>query len=62
VQCPQCDYRVGVGIASEPGECPSCGLPLMFTCEFRALTPEELRDESDRRAAITSAPAGNRAR
>jgi hypothetical protein len=50
VQCPQCGYRVGLGITSEPGTCPNCGLAMMFTCEFRALSEEDLLDEARRRA------------
>jgi hypothetical protein len=34
----------------EPGSCPSCGTALMLTCEFRALTPEDLLAEARRRA------------
>jgi hypothetical protein len=55
-QCPECGYRVGLGITSEPGTCPACGVPLMLTCEFRALSPEELRAEAERRAE-TPGPA-----
>jgi hypothetical protein len=50
VECPQCGYRVGLGITSEPGTCPNCGLAMMFTCEFRALSEEDLLDEARRRA------------
>jgi hypothetical protein len=57
VQCPQCGYRVGLGITSEPGTCPSCGLALMYTCEFRALSEEDLLSESRRRAAGEQDPA-----
>jgi ribosomal protein S27E len=54
VQCPQCGYRTGVGTFSEPGTCPACGTALMLTCEFRALSPEELRAECERRSpAVT---------
>lgn len=42
VSCPECRYVVGLGIASEPGTCPRCGVPLMHTCELRALSPEEI--------------------
>ena len=35
-------------MASEPGSCPRCGVPLMLTCEFRALSEEELKDEMER--------------
>jgi hypothetical protein len=52
VQCPKCGYRVGLGITSEPGTCPSCGLALMYTCEFRALDEEDLLAESRRRAGL----------
>jgi hypothetical protein len=29
-------------MAAEIGRCPSCDVPLMLTCEFRALTGEDL--------------------
>jgi hypothetical protein len=29
-------------MAAEIGHCPSCDVPLMLTCEFRALTTEDL--------------------
>jgi hypothetical protein len=59
-QCPDCGYRVGLGIASEPGTCPACGVPLMLTGEFRAYSPEELRAEAERRAEATEAPHSTR--
>jgi uncharacterized paraquat-inducible protein A len=46
--CPECDYTVGLGMASEPGRCPRCGVPLMLTCEFRALSEDELKAEMER--------------
>ena len=49
VTCPECGYLVGLGVASEPGRCPSCDVPLMLTCEMRALTPEQVRDDLARR-------------
>ncbi len=52
VACPQCGYRVGLGIASEPGTCPRCELPLMYTCEFRALTREDLLAAAERQAEL----------
>ena len=58
-KCPSCGYVVGLGVWSEPGSCPRCELPLMLTCEFRALSREEVlqlareRDEQ-------SAPAARR--
>ena len=48
--CPECGYRIGLGTFSEPGLCPNCETALMFTCEFRALSPEDLRQEANRRA------------
>jgi hypothetical protein len=48
VVCPQCGYTVGLGMACEPGRCPACDLPLMLTSEFRALTPDDLREEAER--------------
>lgn len=35
-------------MASEPGRCPRCGVPLKLTCEFRALSEDELKDEMER--------------
>ena len=52
VTCPQCDYTVGLGMASEPGRCPHCDLPLMLTCEFRALTPDDLEAEMERQLKL----------
>jgi hypothetical protein len=43
VICPQCGYCVGLGMAAEIVRCPSCDLPLVLTCEFRALSEEDLR-------------------
>ena len=48
VTCPQCGYTVGLGMACDPGQCPSCDLPLMHTCEFRALSDEDLEAEMQR--------------
>jgi len=48
VTCPQCGYTVGLGMACDPGRCPDCDLPLMLTCEFRALTPDDLKAEVER--------------
>lgn len=52
VTCPQCDYTVGLGMACEPGRCPHCDLPLMLTCEFRALTPDDLEAEAERQLKL----------
>jgi hypothetical protein len=35
-------------MASEPGRCPRCDVPLMLTCEFRALSEDELKAEMER--------------
>ena len=59
-QCPTCGYLVGLGTWAEPGICPSCGTALMLTCEFRALTPEDLLAEAERRARESRAAAGSR--
>jgi hypothetical protein len=59
-QCVECGYRVGLGIASEPGTCPACGVALMLTGEIRALTPEELRSEAERRSGAAGKPPSNR--
>ena len=42
VICPHCGYCVGLGMAAEMGNCPNCDVPLVLTCEFRALSQEEL--------------------
>ena len=34
---------MGLGMAAEIGRCPSCDLPLVLTCEFRALSDDDLR-------------------
>ncbi len=58
-QCPTCGWMVGLGTWAEPGTCPSCDTALMLTCEFRALTPEDLLAEARRRAREPDAtPAG----
>ena len=59
-KCPQCGYLVGLGIASEPGTCPNCHLPLMYTSEFRALTAEALKAECERQAALMRERAATR--
>ncbi len=60
-QCPTCGYLVGLGTWAEPGSCPRCGTALMLTCEFRALTREDLLAEAKRRSGETrSAVAGAR--
>jgi hypothetical protein len=48
-KCAECGYLVGLGTWAEPGSCPQCGTELMLTCEFRALTPEDLLAEARRR-------------
>jgi len=50
--CPTGGYEVGLGVASEPGRCPDCEEPLMLTVEMRALTPEQIRAEVERQAAL----------
>jgi hypothetical protein len=52
VVCPACGYEVGLGVVSEPGRCPDCEEPLMLTVEMRALTPEQIRAEVERQAAL----------
>jgi hypothetical protein len=48
VICPQCGYCVGLGMAAEIGHCPSCDVPLMLTCEFRALTAKDIEKAVER--------------
>ena len=50
--CPQCGYRVGLGMASDPGNCPSCDLPLMLTDELRAYSGDELKAEVERQRVL----------
>ena len=52
VTCPECDYLVGLGVASDIGRCPSCDVPLMLTCEMRALSPEQVAREMERQARL----------
>jgi hypothetical protein len=52
VVCPSCRYEVGLGVVAEPGRCPDCDEPLMLTVEMRALTPEQIRAEVERQAAL----------
>jgi transcription initiation factor IIE alpha subunit len=52
VVCPQCGYRVGLGMAAEMGTCPNCEVPLVLTCEMRALTKADLRREVERQRRL----------
>lgn len=52
VTCPQCGYRVGLGMAAEIGTCPACEVPLMLTGEMRALTPQDLEAEVERQRRL----------
>jgi hypothetical protein len=52
VTCPQCGYRVGLGMAAEIGSCPSCEIPLMLTSEMRALTREDIEAEMNRQRRL----------
>jgi hypothetical protein len=52
VICPQCGYTVGLGMACDPGECPRCELPLLHTCEFRALSEADLKAEIERQRRL----------
>jgi hypothetical protein len=52
VICPQCGYSVGLGMACDPGQCPNCELPLVHTAEFRALKPDDLERELERRRRL----------
>jgi hypothetical protein len=54
VTCTNCGYTVGLGMACEPGHCPRCDVPLVFTTEFRALTDEDLRREVERQLLLES--------
>jgi hypothetical protein len=52
VTCPKCNYTVGLGMAADPGHCPSCDVPLMLTCEFRALSASDLEAEVERQREL----------
>ena len=52
VTCPQCGYTVGLGMASDPGMCPNCKLPLLHTSEFRALSDADLEAEMRRQRQL----------
>ena len=39
-------------MASDPGHCPKCELPLVHTCEYRALSSEDLEAEMQRQALL----------
>lgn len=52
VTCSQCGYTVGLGMAADPGQCPNCQLPLMHTCEFRALSDADLEAEMRRQLLL----------
>ena len=39
-------------MAAEMGTCPNCEVPLMLTCEMRALTPDDLEAEARRQRAL----------
>ena len=54
VICPQCGYCVGLGMAAEIGHCPSCDVPLMLTCEFRALTTEDIEAAVKRQRTLAA--------
>ena len=54
VICPQCGYCVGLGMAAEIGHCPNCDVPLVLTCEFRALTPEDIERAVDRQRKLAT--------
>jgi hypothetical protein len=52
VICPECGYTFGLGMAADPGHCPRCDVPMMLTCEFRALTPEDIKAEIERQLKL----------
>jgi hypothetical protein len=39
-------------MASDPGKCPRCDVPLMLTGELRAYTGDDLRAEIERQRAL----------
>jgi hypothetical protein len=54
VICPKCGYCVGLGMAADIGYCPSCEVPLVLTCEFRALTPEDIERAAERQRKLAA--------
>ena len=54
VICPHCGYCVGLGMAAEIGQCPSCDVPLVLTCEFRALTTEDIKAAVERQRKLAA--------
>jgi transcription initiation factor IIE alpha subunit len=52
VICPQCEYQVGLGMASDPGKCPRCDEPLMLTGELRAYSGDDLTAEVERQRVL----------
>lgn len=56
VICPQCGYCVGLGMAAEIGRCPSCDVALVLTCEFRALSSDDLERKQEAVARIERIP------
>jgi hypothetical protein len=39
-------------MAAEMGTCPNCEVPLMLTCEMRALTRDDLNAEAERQRRL----------
>ena len=39
-------------MASDPGNCPRCDLPLMLTCELRAYSGDDLKAEVERQRVL----------
>lgn len=39
-------------MAADPGHCPNCELPLVHTCEFRALSASDLEAEMRRQLLL----------
>ncbi len=39
-------------MASDPGTCPRCELPLMLTCELRVLSGDDLATEVERQREL----------
>jgi hypothetical protein len=58
VICSECGYTVGLGMACEPGRCPSCDQPLVHTAEYRALDPDDLQRELERQRRLESERRG----
>lgn len=54
VNCPECGYSVGLGVASEPGRCPSCDVALMLAVEMRSIDAGRAEGDGNGRSGARS--------